>query len=169
MLHESSRIVLGRVNGVFGTRGWLKIYSYTRPPENIFAYTVWQLSNHNQWRTLAVLDHRRQGAGLVALLESISDRDQAVACIGCEIGVDRSVLPDNAAGEYYWADLIGIEVINTEGVSLGKVSRLLATGANDVLVVDGQKERLIPYVQGHHIVDVDLDHGRMIVDWHPDD
>lgn len=169
MLHDSSRIVLGRVNGVFGTRGWLKIYSYTRPRENILAYPLWQLSNDKHWQSFPVIDHRQQGAGLVASLEGISDRDGALSHIGDDIAVARDALPENAAGEYYWADLVGIEVVNVEGISLGTVSRLLATGANDVLVVEGQKERLIPYVQGHHVIDVDLEHGRMTVDWHPDD
>jgi len=169
MLSESDRVVLGHVSGVFGTRGWLKIHSYTRPRENILTYAVWQLSGENQWWSHAVLAHRRHGAGLTASLEGITQRDAAVACIGCEISVERAALPDGDAGEYYWADLIGIEVVNIDGVALGKVTRLLATGANDVLVVEGQKQRLIPYVLGHHVVEVDLAGGRMVVDWHPDD
>ena len=169
MSHDCNRIVLGRVNGVFGTRGWLKIYSYTRPRENILAYPVWMLSSNQDWRSFTVLDHRPQGAGLVASLEGISDRDAAAAHIGDEIAIARDALPENSAGEYYWVDLVGIEVVNVQGISLGKVSRLIATGANDVLVVDGHKERLIPYVKGHHVIDVDLERRRMRVDWHPDD
>jgi 16S rRNA processing protein RimM len=169
MLHGSSRFVIGRINGVFGTRGWLKIYSYTRPRENVLTYTHWQLSQHNQSSSLAVLAHRQEGSGLVALLEGIHDRDKAVAHVGAEISVDRASLPDSAPGEYYWADLIGLEVVNKDGIILGKVLRLLATGANDVLVLDGPKERLIPYVQGHYVLNVDLDARRMTIDWHEDD
>ena len=169
MLHGSSRVVIGRINDVFGTRGWLKIYSYTRPRENVLTYTPWQLSQHNQSSSLAVLAHRQQGSGLVALLEGMDDRNKAVAHVGAEISVDRVALPDSAPGEHYWADLIGLEVANKHGIILGKVSRLLATGANDVLVLDGPKERLIPYVQGHYVLNVDLEVGRMIVNWHEDD
>ncbi len=169
MLDGSSRVVIGRINGVFGTRGWLKIYSYTRPRENVLTYSPWQLSQPNQSSSLAVLAHRRDGSGLVALLEGIDDRDKAVAHVGAEISVDRTALPDSAPGEYYWADLIGLEVVNKDGIILGKVSRLLATGANDVLVLDGPKERLVPYVQGHYVLNVDLDARRMIIDWHEDD
>ncbi len=169
MSHDANRIVLGRVSGVFGTRGWLKIYSYTRPRENILIYPEWQLSISKQWRSFPVNEHRQQGGSLVVSLEGVDDRDAAAAYIGNEIAVDRDALPENATGEFYWVDLVGIEVVNLEGISFGKVSRLLATGANDVLVVDGDKERLIPYVRDIHVIDVDLKHGQMTVDWHPDD
>lgn len=161
--------MLGRVSGVFGTRGWLKVYSYTRPPRNILTYPIWQLSGGGQWRSFPVISVRQQGVRLVALLDGIIDRTEASARIGDEIAVDRDALPEKTDGEYYWADLVGIEVINAEGISLGIVSRLLDTGANDVLVVDGKKEHLIPFVRDHHVIDVDLERGCMTVDWHPDD
>jgi len=161
--------VLGRVSGVFGTRGWLKVYSYTRPPRNILTYPIWQLSGGGQWTSFPVIGVRQQGVRLVALLDGIVDRTEASARIGEEIAVDRDALPEKTDGEYYWADLVGIEVINAEGISLGIVSRLFDTGANDVLVVDGKKEHLIPFVRDHHVIDVDLERRRMTVDWHPDD
>ena len=161
--------MLGRVSGVFGTRGWLKVYSYTRPPRNILAYPICQLSGGGQWTSFPVIGVRQQGVRLAALLDGIVDRTEASARIGEEIAVDRDALPEKTDGEYYWADLVGIEVINAEGISLGIVSRLFDTGANDVLVVDGKKEHLIPFVRDHHVIDVDLERGRMTVDWHPDD
>lgn len=162
-------VVLGRVSGVFGTRGWLKIYSYTRPRDNIFNYSAWQLCDRGAWHSFALAEHRRQGAALVVRLAGIDDRDAAAGLIGRDIGVDRDVLPDNAAGEYYWADLIGLQVVNQDGIALGSVTRLLETGANDVLVIDGPRQRLIPYVIERYVVAVDLAERRMIVDWHVDD
>ncbi len=127
------------------------------------------MSCGGQWRSFPVISVRQQGVRLVALLDGIIDRTEASARIGDEIAVDRDALPEKTDGEYYWADLVGIEVINAEGISLGIVSRLLDTGANDVLVVDGKKEHLIPFVRDHHVIDVDLERGCMTVDWHPDD
>jgi len=167
--HDSNFVVLGRISGVFGIQGWLKVYSYTSPRENIFKYTTWQLSDNDDWRSFEVCSHRRQGSGLVASLDGICDRDKAIDWVGSDIAVERAELPRSAAGEYYWADLIGLEVINQQGIVLGTVVRLLDTGAHDVVVVDGVRERLIPYVKGRYIVDVDLECGRLVVDWHPDD
>lgn len=154
---------------MFGTRGWLKVYSYTRPRENILTYPAWQLSENHRWRAFDVIDHRRQGAGLIARLSGIGDRDDAIALVGSEIGVDRGALPQAAAGEYYWAELIGLEVINQSGTVLGRITGLLETGANDVLVVGGPTARLIPYVKDHYVIEVDLERGRLLVDWHEND
>ena len=167
--HDSNLVVVGRISGVFGIHGWLKVYSYTSPRENIFNYTAWQLSDNSDWRGFEVLAHRRHGGGLIASLDGICDRDKAIEWVESDIAVDRAELPRSAAGEYYWTDLIGLEVINQQGVVLGKVVRLLDTGAHDVVVIDGLRERLIPYVKGRYIVDVDLERGRLLVDWHPDD
>jgi 16S rRNA processing protein RimM len=102
-------------------------------------------------------------------LEGCDDRDAAAALMGQQIAILRSQLPSPEAGEYYWADLVGLLVSNTEGVALGRVDSLLETGANDVLVVvqDGV-ERLIPFVQGQFVKDINLEEGRMLVDWDPD-
>ena len=112
---------------------------------------------------------RAHGKGLVDELPGVADRDAAAALVGTEIWVARSALPKAKPGEYYWSDLEGLEVVTTEGVSLGKVSHLVATGANDVLVVkDAMRERLIPFLIGQFVTDVDLDAGRLAVDWDPE-
>ncbi len=167
--HGSGLVSIGRVNGLYGTRGWLKIYSYTRPRDNILAYPTWKLSDNNTWVPFKFIAHRRQGAGFVASLDGILDRDSATQWIGSEIAIDRAALPENAAGEYYWTDLIGLDVFNQEGVLLGTITGLLETGANDVLVVNGTREHLIPYVMVHYVAQVDLERGCMVVHWHPDD
>ena len=168
-MHDTDRVVLGRINGVFGTRGWLKVFSYTRPRDNVLTYPAWCLEREDGWREYAVVATRRQGNGLVASLAGIDDRNAALACVGADIAVPRSALPRAGRDEFYWADLIGLAVVNREGLVLGAVTRLLETGANDVLVVRGERDRLIPFVREVFVLDVDLEDRTIRVDWHPDD
>ena len=88
---------------------------------------------------------------------------------GADVAVHRRQLPAAEAGRYYWVDLIGLSVVNREGIALGTVIALMETGANDVLVVQGERERLIPFVLGRVVLDVDLEAGVIEVDWLPDD
>ena len=162
-------VVLGRVSGVFGTRGWLKIYSYTRPRENIMLYSNWTMLRAGEKSSSKLLQHKKQGPGLVALLDGISDRDAAIEWVDADITIDRATLPPPAEGEHYWADLVGLEVRNLDGLVLGRIEQILATGANDVIVVQGSVERLIPYVADHYVIEVNLKSGEMLVDWHSDD
>jgi 16S rRNA processing protein RimM len=162
-------IVVGRINGLHGVRGWVKVFSHTQPRENILSYRTWHLLRDGQWIATELLNGRQQGKGIVAHLKGCDDRDQAAALMETEIAIRREQLPEAAPGEYYWADLQGLKVINTEGIELGVVDHLLETGANDVLVVrDGDTERLIPYVFGQFVLDVALDQGVMRVDWDPE-
>jgi len=165
---QQERVILGRINGVYGVRGWVKVFSDTQPKENIFSYQPWLLKQGGQWKPVKVVQGRPQGKGLVAQLESCNDREQAQALMGAEIAVLKSQLPKPAAGEYYWADLIGLEVLTMDGQSLGRVDHLFETGANDVVVVKGDKERLIPFVQGQFVQEIDLEAGTMRVDWDPE-
>jgi 16S rRNA processing protein RimM len=160
---------VGQVSGVFGVKGWVKVYSFTDPRENILQYSPWFLQKNNQLREIKLLAGRRQGSLVVAELERVGDRDLAAELIGADILIRKQQLPKARDGEYYWADLIGLEVRNQEGCKLGKVDHLLETGANDVLVVvDGELERLIPFLQKSTILKIDLDDGLIIVDWDPD-
>lgn len=162
-------IVVGRINGLHGVRGWVKVFSHTQPRENILSYRTWYLLRQGQWVATKLIDGRPQGKGIVARLEGYDDRDQAAALMETEIAIRREQLPEATPGEYYWADLQGLKVINAEGIELGVVDHLLETGANDVLVVhDGETERLIPYVPGQFVLNVALDEGEIRVDWDPD-
>jgi len=168
-MENKDYIVVGRINGLHGVRGWVKVFSHTQPRENILSYRTWHLLRGGQWVATELLNGRQQGKGIVAHLKGYDDREQAAGLMGTEIAIRREQLADAAPGEYYWADLQGLKVINTEGVELGVVDHLLETGANDVLVVnDGTTERLIPYVTGQFVLDVALDEGVMTVDWDPD-
>lgn len=166
----SRLITIGRISGVYGVQGWVKVYSYTEPRENILKYTPWRIRRAERWETIAVPEGRRHGKGVIARLEGCADREAARALIGADIAVERGRMGDTAPGEFYWADLVGLEVINREGVALGRVDHLIETGANDVLVVaDDGRERLIPFVPDLYIDEVDLEGGRMVVDWAPED
>jgi 16S rRNA processing protein RimM len=162
-------ILLGKIVGLSGVQGWVKLESYTEPRLRIFAYQPWLLSNGSQSSEVVGAKGREQGKGMIAVLPGIADRDTAAALVGSEIRVLRSVLPEAKRGEYYWADLEGLAVVTLEGVALGRVSHLFSTGANDVMAVrDDSKERLIPFVQKQFVHEVDLDSGRITVDWDPD-
>jgi 16S rRNA processing protein RimM len=144
------------------------VFSYTEPRENVLTYPVWRLEKGTASKDVKVLAGQRQGNNVIATLEGIVDRDQAAALNGWMSLVDRAQLPPVAPGEYYWADLEGLHVVTVQGIDLGKVDYLLETGANDVLVVKGDRERLIPFLRDQTIVSVDLSQGQIVVDWDPD-
>lgn len=162
-------ILIGRIVGLHGVAGDVKIESFTDPRMQIFRYQPWTLVSAGGDREIAGCRGREQGKGIVASIAEVKDRDQAAGLLGSEIKVRRSVLPAPKPGEYYWADLEGLEVLTIEGTVLGRVSHLIATGANDVMVVrDGERERLLPFVAGQYVRQVDFELGRITVDWDPD-
>ena len=168
-MENKDYIVVGRINGLHGVRGWVKVFSHTQPRDNILSYRTWHLLQGGRWVATELLNGRQQGKGIVAHLKGCDDRDQAAALMETEIAIRREQLPDARPGEYYWADLQGLKVINSEGVELGVVDHLMETGANDVLVVrDAEVERLIPYVTGQFVLDVSLGEGVIKVDWDPE-
>jgi len=162
-------VLVGKVVGLSGVRGEVKLESYTEPRMQIFSYRPWLLKSASGESEISGCHGRAQGKGIVATLPNIDDRDAAARWIGSEIWVRRSALPRSKGDEYYWADLEGLEVVTVEGAMLGKVSHPIATGANDVLVTkDGKRERLIPFVLGDYVKQVDFDTGRITVDWDPE-
>jgi 16S rRNA processing protein RimM len=170
MTAAGRRVLVGRIVGLYGVQGWLKIESWTEPRTQIFKYQPWLLSSAPDQETeIKGITGRPQGKGLIAKLPEVDDRDGAAALVGYDIYVARELLPPPRKDEYYWVDLEGLEVVTTEGAMLGRVTHLFATGANDVVVVkDGERERLIPFVQGVYVRSVDLSGGRMVVDWDPE-
>ncbi len=169
MKQSSNTIHLGEISGVFGVRGWLKVFSHTTPRENIVKYKKWQLSRNNtDFQVIKVLNGRRQGKGVIVQLEGITNPEQARTFIGNKISIERGQLAKLKKGEYYWSDLEGLLVSTTSGVSLGQIAWLFATGNNDVLVVEGDRERYIPYIINDVIISVDLEAKQMIVDWDPE-
>lgn len=161
-------ITVGRITGLYGVRGWVRVLSHTDPRENILNYPCWLVQRGGEWRSMQLLEGRRQGKGVVAALDGIDDRDLARELMGADIAIRREELPPLPEGEYYWSDLQGLQVMTREGVDLGRVDHLLDTGANDVLVVTGDRERLIPMIPGRYVISVDLELGRIEVDWDPE-
>jgi 16S rRNA processing protein RimM len=159
-------ILLGRVHGAFGIRGELKLESFTDPATAIFRYQPWLLRDaQGRERELKGARGRETAKGLVAMFPGVDDRDGAEGLRGAELFAPRSALPPAKPGEYYWVDLEGLRVVNVEGVDFGTVSHLFSTGANDVLVARGDRERMIPVLQPDYIRSVDLDAGVVTVDW----
>ncbi|MDM8561637.1 ribosome maturation factor RimM [Candidatus Parabeggiatoa sp. HSG14] len=167
-MSEHTRIMLGRINGLYGVGGWLKIFSYTNPRVNILNYSPWLLYHQKQWQTMLVSEGKKQGKGIIVRLDTIHDRNEATHLLGADIFVDRSQLSPTLADEYYWADLIGLTVINCQGITLGQVDYLIETGANDVLVLKGEYECLIPFVLNHTVLEIDLTQRVLRVDWEAD-
>jgi len=174
MTANQSPVVLGKLGAPYGIKGWIKVISYTDDPEGIFAYRPWLLEIKGQWQEVEVVEYRRQNKGLNVKLKNVDDRDAAVALTHCHIGVVESALPSLDNDEFYWRELIGMEVLNEQGYHLGKVDDLFETGSNDVLVVTanandafGQKERLLPFLLDSTIKQVNRQDRKIIVDWDP--
>jgi 16S rRNA processing protein RimM len=161
-------IQVGVISGVHGIKGWVKIFSFTEPKENILTYTNWLLEKNGQQKPVSINESQIHGKGIIAQFEDVSDRDQAQLYVGNAILVSREQLPKTEKGEYYWADLIGLDVESLEGFNLGKIVNLFQTGANDVVVINGERERALPFIQGDVIKSIDLEAKKMIVDWDKD-
>ncbi len=173
MTHPDDMLLLGRITGVSGVRGWVKVHSDTDPRTNIFNYSPWYLQHQGRWEAFEVLDGRPQGKTLVARLAGFEDRDAAMQLVGRPVAIRREQLPAAGENEYYWHQLVGLEVFTPEGEPLGTVTGLQETGANDVLVLRGERqgkpcERLIPWLPERVIRGVDLEAGRITADWDPD-
>jgi len=158
-------VILGRISGLFGVRGWVKVYSYTEPREAVLEFDRWLLSGRNGWQEATVAEGQRHGKTVIVRIDGYDDRDQAAGLIGTEIGVPRDELPETDDDQYYWSDLEGLSVVHRDGTELGKVKYLLETGANDVMVVKGDTERLIPFAMDKVVLGVDLAKGEIRVDW----
>ena len=161
-------VVLGRVGAPFGVQGWVKVVSYTDPPEGIANYPAWDLVCDGRSERRAVLEWKRAGRAVAVRLDGVTTREQAQALTGTEVQVRRDELPATAPGEYYWHDLLGLEAVTEAGAPLGRVGEILELPAHPVLVLRGDRERLVPLVP-ERVVAVDLESGRVTLDWHPDD
>ena len=169
MSDNERRILLGRIVGAFGIRGQIKIESWTEPRDAIFRYQPWILRDvQGSEREFQGARGKESGKHLVATFPDVTDRDVVEAMRGTDIYVLRSALPPPKAGEFYWIDLEGFRVVNLEGVDFGTVSHLFSTGANDVLSVRGDRERMVPFVEPDFVKSIDCDGGLITVDWDPD-
>lgn len=171
MAEAGEFIPVGKISGVFGVRGSVKVFSYTEPRDNILRYKPLFLKRQGQWIEIDISGGQLQGKAVVMSIRNVTDRDQALPLIGGELAIRREQLKATDQDEFYWADLIGLSVINTDDEVLGKVDHLLETGANDVLVVmqEGTKaQHLIPFVMDEVVLNVDLANQQIRVEWQSD-
>jgi len=165
---EDEVLVMGRIASPFGVRGWLRVNAFTAVADTLLDYSPWYLKLKGQWQAVEPLAGRHHGKGLVVQLKTCHDRDAAAALTGTEIGVYRSQLPPADTDEYYWSDLIGMQVVTKDDQVLGVVDHLLETGANDVIVVRGEHEYLVPYIKEQVVESVDLESRIIRVNWDPE-
>ena len=165
---SDTKVAVGRIAGLFGVRGWVKVYSYTDPRDNVVGYGPWYLVLGGESRQVKVLAGRAHGDGVVALIDGVQDRDSAAALVGAEIEVDRGVLGKAGRQQFFWSDLEGMNVQTLTGESLGMVDHLFETGANDVMVVVGERRYLVPFLFGTVVTRVDVEQRLITVDWDPE-
>lgn len=168
-MNKDSRILVGKVSGCFGVKGWLKVFSYCDPRENITTYKSWIVGG----KVFDSVESKRNGKLIVAKLEGINDKDTAMTLMGQPVEIREDQLEQLRPEQFYWRDLVGLEVTNTKGIAFGTITNLLETGANDVIIIKGERERLVPYITdadtGRTVIEVDLEKKTMVVDWHEDD
>jgi 16S rRNA processing protein RimM len=162
----NDHIIIGRLGAPYGIKGWIKVHSFSHPISNILDYEPWYIQDQGQWQPLSVIEKRSHHKGIIALIKHCDDRDKTVTYKNRDIAIFRDQLPALKADEFYWSDLEGLQVETIDGMVLGTVENLFATGANDVMVVKNKdEEHLIPYVKNHVVKSVDIRHKKIIVDW----
>lgn len=163
-------VIVGKMNSPFGVQGWIKVQSFTDPLDNLLNYPEIYYGQEGSWQALKVQSMRQHGQGFVMQVAACEDRDQAALFNGQLLAVKRGELPNLDSDEdgYYWSDLIGCEVITENKAILGTVDSLIDTGANDVLVIKGKREHLVPFIQEHFIKQIDIANKKIIVDWDPE-
>jgi 16S rRNA processing protein RimM len=172
MSHSSDTLVVGKIGAPYGVKGWVKITTFTHEQDGVFTYTPWLLGQENkeyvvdQWRT-----HNK---GLVAKLVGVETRDDAESIKNLDISIKAQQLPQLAGDDFYWRELVGMQVVTEKGYSLGVLKELFETGANDVMLIKanlndafGQKERMVPYLLDQVVKQVDREAKTITVDWDP--
>jgi len=165
--HQDDLVCVGHILGAQGIKGWVRVFSNTSPRDNIVNYSPWIIEQGDDRKAVSITG-RSQGKNVIARLEGCEDRSAAEALTGCRILISPEQLPGLQAGEYYWSDLIGLQVESLQGEALGVVASMIETGADDVMVLQGDRERLIPFVIDDIVHEVDLERKRLVVDWLPD-
>ena len=160
---EPRFVEVGRLGAAHGVRGWLRVQSFTDPPQRLFDWKLWRIRD----REVKLLEARPQGNGWIAQIEGVADRDAASLMTGQMILVERELLPKPEGREHYRDDLVGFEARNLEGALLGLVDHFVDTPGNAVMVIKGAREHWVP-VTKQHLQRIDKDARSLVVDW-PED
>lgn len=161
-------VIVGRFGRTHGIKGLITVHSFTEPRDNILRYTDWHIKLADQWQPLKLLNVEINNKSILAQIEGYREREQVAVFTNVEIAVSRKQLPPLEPGEFYWHQLVGMQVVNLQHQELGKVIDVLSTGSNDVLVIEGEKRHLVPYLLDQFITDIDPGKGVITVDWDVD-
>lgn len=167
-MNHSDWVVVGRFGRVHGIQGYISVISFTEPRDNLLDYRHWHIDKKNQWQPITIQQPLCQAKAILVRVDGYADRETVAQLTNCDIAVPRDELPALAPNEYYWHELIGMQVIDTAQKTLGTVSEIMATGSNDVLVVVGDKRHLIPYLLDTVVLNIDDVKQQITVDWDPD-
>lgn len=165
---QENWIVVGRFGRPHGIKGFVTVHSFTEPRDNILRYTHWHAFIKNKWQPIKLLSAEVQNKSIITLIEGYPERELAAYLTNVEIAIQQSQLQELESGEYYWHQLVGMSVVNSNGEPYGQVVEIMPTGSNDVLVVEGVKRHLIPYLPGKFILDIDTKQRIITVDWDVD-
>lgn len=161
-------LVVGRFGRVHGIKGYITIISFTEPRDNIFTYKHLHAYISKQWQPLKFTEQEITVKNLLVRVDGYPECNQAANLTNIDIGILKQDLPGLRSDEYYWHELIGMSVITKQDIVLGKVVDMLSTGANDVLIVEGERRHLIPYLPDQFVINISRDEQRIIVDWDKD-
>lgn len=168
MSNQDNWIVIGRFGRPHGIKGFVTVHSFTEPRDNILRYTNWHVFINSNWQPIKLLCAEVQSKSIIAQVEGYPERETVARLTNIEIAVQKEQLEELQSGEYYWHQLMGMDVVNAKGEPFGKVIDILPTGSNDVLVVQGEKRHLIPYLPGKFILEVNSNQQLITVDWDMD-
>ena len=161
---DEKKLLVGKINGFFGVQGWVKIFSYTKPRKNILEYQPWYFLDNETYKVIEITSGREQSKTIVAQVKGINNRDEALQLIGKDLYINKDQLPELDNDAHYWYELTGFQVINKNEVDLGIVDYFVDTGSNHVLVIKGETEHWIPYIEPF-LVSVDKHKKVISVDW----
>ena len=158
-------IIIGKFGSAHGINGFVKIHSFTEPADNILNYQPWLVKQGKNWVSKTFDKVEKRNKFYIAKMEDCQDRNDAEKYVNCEIATHKDHLPKLNESEFYWHELIDMTVINKEQITLGKVTQVLQTGSNDVLIIDGEKRHLIPFLLENFIIKIDRKKSEITVDW----
>lgn len=163
--NQSDWIIIGRFGRPQGLKGFVRVISFTDPTNNILDYTPWYVNVRGLWNPVKLVSVETHTKFILVQVDGHLQREQASALTNCDIAIEHRQLPKLPTDDYYWHELIGMQVINKDGCLLGTVTEILATGSNDVLVIMGEKRHLVPYLPGEFVTQVDVIKRIIDVDW----